>query len=49
MSQTIILSLKKRNKITVKTHEKVEIMFKIYFSFLLMIFINDIEEFFIHH
>ena len=46
MLQTIILSLKKQNKITVKTHEKVEIMFEIHFLSLLIIFTNDIKEFF---
>ena len=46
MSQTIILSLKKRSKIIIKTHEKAKIMFKTHFLFSLMIFTNNIEKFF---
>ena len=46
MLQTIILLLKKRYKLTIKTQNKIKIMFKIHFSFSSIISINDIEEFF---
>ena len=46
MSLTIILSLKKQNEITIKTHKKVEIMFEIHFLSLSVIFINNIKKFF---
>ena len=46
MLQTIILLLKKRYKLTIKTQNKIKIMFKIHFSSSSIISINDIEEFF---
>ena len=45
MSQTIISSLKKREKLIVITQDKTEIMFKIHFSFLLIMFMKDVENF----
>ena len=44
-SQIIILSLKKREKLIIITQNKINIMFKIHFSFLSIMFIKDIEEF----
>ena len=38
--------IKKRNKITVKTREKIEVMFETHFSFSSMVFMNGIEELF---
>ena len=46
MSQTIILSLKKDRKLTIKTQNKIEIIFKIHFSSSSIISVNDIEKFF---
>ena len=43
--QTIISSLRTRENIIVITQNKVKIMFKIYFSFLSIIFMNDIKNF----
>ena len=44
MSQTIILSLKKWNKIIIKTHEKVEVIFKIYFLSSSVVSTNNIKK-----
>ena len=41
----IISSLKTRENIVAMTQNKVEIMFKIHFSFSSIIFMNDIEKF----
>ena len=46
MSQTIISSLKKHRRLTIKAQNKIEIMFKIHFLFSSIISMNDIEEFF---
>ena len=46
MLQRIILLLKKRNEIIIKTHKKAEIIFKTHFLFSSIIFTNDIEKFF---
>ena len=43
--QTIISSLKTRENVVATTQNKVEIMFEIHFSFLLIVFMNDIEKF----
>ena len=45
MSQIIISLLKKREKLIITTQNKIEIMFKIYFSFLLMMFMKDVAKF----
>ena len=45
MSQTIILSLKKREKLIIITQNKIEIMFKVYFSSLSTIFIKNVIKF----
>ena len=45
MSQTIISSLKKCEKIIIITQNKIEIMFKVHFSFLLIIFMKNIAKF----
>ena len=45
ISQTIILSLKTRENVVAMTQNKVEIMFKIHFSFSSIVFMNDIEKF----
>ena len=45
MLQTIILSLKKRVKLIIIAQNKMEIMFKIYFLFLLTMFMKKIAEF----
>ena len=45
MSQTIISSLKKREKLIITTQNKVEIMFKIHFSFSLTMFMKNVEKF----
>ena len=45
MSQIIISLLKKREKLIITAQNKVEIMFKIHFSFLLTMFIKDIAKF----
>ena len=45
MSQTIILSLKKRKKLIIITQNKIEIIFETHFSFLSTIFIRNIEKF----
>ena len=41
----IILLLKTRENVAAVTQNKIEIIFKIYFSFLSIIFMNDIEKF----
>ena len=45
MLQTIILLLKKREKLIITTQNKIEIMFKIHFSFSSTIFMKDVAEF----
>ena len=45
MSQIIILSLKKREKLIIITQNKIEIIFKTYFSFSLIIFMKNVEKF----
>ena len=45
MSQTIISWLKKREKLIIITQNKIEIMFEIYFSYLLIIFMKNVTEF----
>ena len=45
MSQTIILLLKKREKLIITAQNKIEIMFKIHFSFSLIMFIKDVAKF----
>ena len=45
MSQTIISSLKKHEKLIITAQNKIEIMFEIYFSFLLTILMKDIAKF----
>ena len=45
MSQTIILSLKKREKLIITAQNKIEIMFKIYFLLSSTIFIKNVEKF----
>ena len=45
MSQTIILLLKKREKLIITAQNKIEIMFKIHFLFLLIVFMKDVAEF----
>ena len=45
MSQTIISSLKKREKLIIITQNKIEIMFKAHFSFLSTMFMKDVAEF----
>ena len=46
MSQTIISSLKKCYELTIKTQNKIKIIFKIHFLSSSIISINDIEKFF---
>ena len=41
----IISSLKKREKLIITTQNKVEIIFKIHFSFLSMMFMKNVAEF----
>ena len=41
----IISSLKTRENVAVTTQNKIQVMFKIHFSFSLIIFINDIKKF----
>ena len=45
MSQTIILSLKKCEKLIITTQNKIEIMFEVHFSFSSTIFMKDVAEF----
>ena len=45
MSQTIILSSKKREKLIIIMQNKIEIMFKIHFSFLSIMFMKDVVKF----
>ena len=45
MLQTIILSLKIYEKLIITTQNKIEIMFKSHFSFLLTMFIKNIKKF----
>ena len=45
MSQTIISSLKKCEKLIITAQNKIEIMFKIHFLFSLTMFMKIIEEF----
>ena len=45
MSQTIISSLKKREKLIIITQNKIEIMFKVHFSFLSIMFMKNVEKF----
>ena len=45
MSQTIILSLKKCEKLIITTQNKIEIMFEVHFSFSSTIFMKNVEEF----
>ena len=45
MSQTIILSLKKHEKLITTAQDKIEIMFKVHFSFLSTMFMKDAAEF----
>ena len=45
MLQTIILSLKKREKLIITAQDKIEIIFKIYFSSSLTLFMKDVEKF----
>ena len=45
MLQTIILLLKKREKLIIITQNKVEIMFEIHFSFSSIMFMKNVAEF----
>ena len=45
MLQTIILSMKKREKLIIITQNKIEVMFKIYFLFSSIMFRKNIEKF----
>ena len=45
MSQTIILSLKKREKLIITTQNKIKIMFKTHFSFLSIMFMKNVAKF----
>ena len=45
MLQTIISSLKKREKLIITTQNKIEIMFEVYFLFSSTIFIKNVEKF----
>ena len=45
MSQIIILSLKNRKKLIITTQNKIEIMFEIHFSFLLIMFMKNVAKF----
>ena len=45
MSQTIILSLKEREKLIIITQNKIKIMFEVYFSFSSTILIKNVAEF----
>ena len=45
ISQTIISSLKRREKLIITTQNKIEIMFKIHFSFSSTMFMKNIAEF----
>ena len=45
MSQTIILSLKDCEKLIVTAQNKIEIMFKIFILFLLIMFMKNVEKY----
>ena len=45
MSQIIILSLKRHERLIITAQNKIEIMFEIYFSFLLIVFMKDAAKF----
>ena len=45
MLQTIVSSLKNRENLIITAQNKIEIMFKTHFSFLLIIFIKNIAKF----
>ena len=45
MSQTIISSLKKHEKLIIITQNKIEIMFEVHFSFSSTMFMKNIEKF----
>ena len=45
MSQTIISLLKKHENLIITTQNKIEIMFKIHFSFSLIVFMKDVIKF----
>ena len=45
MLQTFISSLKKREKLIITAQNKVEIIFKIHFSFLLIMFMKNVAKF----
>ena len=45
MSQTIISSLKKRERLIITTQNKIKIMFEIHFSFSLTMFMKDAVKF----
>ena len=45
MSQTIISSLKRREKLIITTQNKIEIMFETHFSFSSTMFMKNVEEF----
>ena len=45
MSQTIISSLKKREKLIIIAQNKIKIMFEIHFSFLSTMFMKNVEKF----
>ena len=45
MSQTIISSLKKREKLIITTQNKIEIMFEIYFLFSSTVFMKNVAKF----
>ena len=45
MSQTIISSLKKREKLIITAQNKIEIMFKIHFSLSSIMFIKNVAKF----
>ena len=45
MSQTIISSLKKREKLIIITQNKIEIMFEAHFSFLSTMFMKNVTKF----
>ena len=45
MSQMIILSLKRHERLIITAQNKIEIMFEIHFSFLSTVFMKDIAKF----
>ena len=45
MSQTFILSLKKREKLIIITQNKIEIMFKVHFSLSSIMFMKNVAKF----